>query len=45
MGVLVPTGGDRTAIRRTAEFFLASFQVRGGGLAGARQQRLLCWGA
>lgn len=28
MGVLVPTGGDRTAIRRTAEFFLASFQDR-----------------
>lgn len=27
MGVLVP-GGDRTAVRRTAEFFLTSFQVR-----------------
>eukprot|EP00884_Botryococcus_braunii_P005721 jgi/Botrbrau1/1514/Bobra.0107s0002.1 len=27
MGVLVP-GGDRTAIRRTAEFFLTSFQER-----------------
>jgi len=28
MGVLVP-GGDRTAVRRTAEFFLNSFQARG----------------
>lgn len=27
MGVLVP-GGDRTAVRRTAEFFLTSFQAR-----------------
>ena len=27
MGVLVP-GGDRVAIRRTATFFLNSFQVR-----------------
>ena len=27
MGVLVE-GGDRQAIRRTAEFFLKSFQVR-----------------
>jgi len=27
MGVLVP-GGDRMAIRRTAEFFLKNFQVR-----------------
>ena len=26
MGVLVP-GGDRTAVRRTAEFFLTSFQA------------------
>ena len=34
MGVLVE-GGDRQAIRRTAEFFLKSFQVRScaGGLA------------
>lgn len=28
MGVLVP-GGDRLAIRRTAEFFLNNFQVGG----------------
>lgn len=28
MGVLVPTTGDRTAIRRTAEFFLKTFQDR-----------------
>ncbi|CAG9466104.1 unnamed protein product [Pedinophyceae sp. YPF-701] len=28
MGVLVPTTNDRTAIRRTAEFFLSSFQNR-----------------
>jgi hypothetical protein len=28
MGVLVPTG-DRLAVRRTAQFFLNSFQVRG----------------
>lgn len=27
MGVLVP-GGDRLAIRRTAEFFLQNFQVQ-----------------
>jgi hypothetical protein len=27
MGVLVPTG-DRLAVRRTAQFFLNSFQVR-----------------
>lgn len=27
MGVLVP-GGDRTAVRRTAEFFLKNFEVR-----------------
>lgn len=26
MGVLVP-GGDRTAVRRTAEFFLKNFEV------------------
>jgi predicted unusual protein kinase regulating ubiquinone biosynthesis (AarF/ABC1/UbiB family) len=26
MGVLVPTG-DKTAVRRTADFFLAAFQV------------------
>jgi hypothetical protein len=29
MGVLVPTG-DRLAVRRTAQFFLNSFQVRQG---------------
>ena len=37
MGVLVP-GGDRTAVRRTAEFFLTSFQARAlcrGSLRGA----------
>jgi predicted unusual protein kinase regulating ubiquinone biosynthesis (AarF/ABC1/UbiB family) len=36
MGVLVP-GGDRTAVRRTAEFFLNSFQVRepGRGAGGS----------
>ncbi len=28
MGVLVP-GGDRTAVRRTAEFFLKNFEVSG----------------
>ena len=27
MGVLVP-GGDRTAVRRTAEFFLKNFEVK-----------------
>ena len=27
MGVLVESGGDRIAIRRTADFFLNSFQV------------------
>ncbi len=32
MGVLVP-GGDRVAIRRTAVFFLNSFQVRAARLA------------
>lgn len=31
MGVLVP-GGDRLAIRRTAEFFLKNFEVRDGHL-------------
>jgi hypothetical protein len=30
MGVLVPTG-DKLAVRRTAQFFLNSFQVRRGG--------------
>jgi hypothetical protein len=29
MGVLVPTG-DKLAVRRTAQFFLNSFQVRLG---------------
>ena len=33
MGVLVP-GGDRTAVRRTAEFFLNSFQARGAPSVG-----------
>lgn len=44
MGVLVPSA-DRQAVRRTAEFFLASFQDRlkaqkevGGGWVGIKHQ-------
>ena len=44
MGVLVE-GGDRQAIRRTAEFFLKTFQVRGrahAGLRGTSCSSVLC---
>ena len=40
MGVYLPSG-DRTAVRRTAEFFLKGFQVdsRGGGDGGGQRGR------
>lgn len=38
MGVLVP-GGDRTAVRRTAEFFLKSFQERLDAQRAERQTK------
>lgn len=36
MGVYVPTG-DKTAVRRTAEFFLSSFQAREGEVKVAEE--------
>ena len=50
MGVLVP-GGDRTAVRRTADFFLSQFtqrleaQVRGGGVGRGGGVAGRLWGA
>jgi predicted unusual protein kinase regulating ubiquinone biosynthesis (AarF/ABC1/UbiB family) len=44
MGVLVP-GGDRTAVRRTAEFFLNSFQVRKAAGRGVESPCAPGWSA
>lgn len=44
MGVLVP-GGDRTAVKRTADFFLAQFTERLEAQVGGGRAWWLAWGA